>query len=74
VFLARQRTMLDRARRRAGLLLTQQAREHVRAYLNYRTATWPTSINPHLFIHTCSWTSTRPVASAWIGKQLGMST
>jgi hypothetical protein len=55
------------------ILLAQPARERVSAYLSYRTATWPASINPHLFIHARSWTSTRPVASAWIGAQLGMS-
>jgi hypothetical protein len=55
------------------ILLAAPARERVSAYLSYRTATWPRSINPHLFIHARSWTSTRPVASAWIGAQLGMS-
>ena len=55
------------------ILLAQPARERVSAYLSYRTATWPASINPHLFIHARSWTSARPVASAWIGAQLGMS-
>jgi len=55
------------------ILLAQPAREHVSANLSYRTATWPASINPHLFIHARSWTSARPVASVWIGKQLGMS-
>jgi hypothetical protein len=55
------------------ILLAAPARERVSAYLSYRAATWPASINPHLFIHARSWTSTRPAASAWIGKQLGMS-
>ena len=55
------------------ILLAPPARERLSAYLSYRTATWPASINPHLFIHARSWTSTRPAASAWIAKQLGMS-
>jgi len=55
------------------ILLAQPARERLSAYLSYRSATWPASINPHLFIHARSWTSTRPTASAWIGSQLGMS-
>ena len=55
------------------ILLAPPARERISAYLSYRTATWPASINPHLFIHARSWTSTRPAASAWIGAQLGMS-
>jgi hypothetical protein len=55
------------------ILLAAPARERVSAYLSYRTATWPASINPHLFVHARSWTSTRPVTTAWIGLQLGMS-
>jgi hypothetical protein len=55
------------------ILLAPPARERLSAYLSYRTATWPASINPHLFIHARSWTSTRPAVSAWIARQLGMS-
>ncbi|HEV2374070.1 MAG TPA: hypothetical protein VGS19_18175 [Streptosporangiaceae bacterium] len=55
------------------ILLAAPARERLGAYLSYRTATWPASINPHLFIHARNWASTRPVTSAWIGNQLGMS-
>ena len=43
------------------------------AYLTYRAATWPASVNAYLFIHARSWKTTRPVTSAWIGQQLAIS-
>jgi len=55
------------------ILLAGPARERGSAYHSYRTATWPGSINPHLFIHARSWTGTRPVTGAWVALQLGMS-
>jgi hypothetical protein len=45
----------------------------VQAYLTYRAATWPTSVNACLFIHARSWKGTRPITSAWIGQQLAIS-
>jgi hypothetical protein len=53
--------------------LAEPVRQRVAAYLDYRQRTWPDSINPHLFIHVRSWTTTRPVTPWWIRKQLGMS-
>jgi hypothetical protein len=55
------------------ILLAGPVRERVDAYLSYRAATWPTTVNAHLFIHARSWTGTRPVTSEWIGRQLGIS-
>jgi hypothetical protein len=55
------------------ILLARPVRERVDAYLSYRAATWPTTINAHLFVHARSWTSTRSVTSAWIRQQLGIS-
>ena len=55
------------------VLLAQPAREHVAAYLSYRAATWPASVNVHLFIHARNWKTIRPVTSAWIGQQLAIS-
>lgn len=55
------------------ILLAEPVRQRLNTYLDYRSATWPTSINPHLFIHRRSWTHTRPATPWWIRKQLGMS-
>ena len=55
------------------ILLADPVRERVDAYLCYRAATWPDTVNAYLFIHARIWTSTRPVTSAWIGQQLGIS-
>jgi hypothetical protein len=38
----------------------------LRAYLDYRAAKWPDSINPHLFINQRSAGRTNPVGSRWI--------
>jgi hypothetical protein len=43
------------------ILLAEPVRDRVDAYLAYRTATWPASINAYLFIHARSWKTTRPV-------------
>jgi hypothetical protein len=55
------------------ILLAGPVRDRVDAYLSYRTATWPTSVNAHLFIHARSWKTTRPATSYWIGQQLAIS-
>jgi hypothetical protein len=55
------------------VLLAGPVRDRVDAYLSYRAATWPASVNAHLFIHVRSWKFTRPVTSAWIGQQLAIS-
>lgn len=56
-----------------AILLAGPVRERVDAYLTYRAATWPATVNAHLFIHARSWKTTRPVTSDWIGHQLAMS-
>ena len=55
------------------ILLAGPVRDRVDAYLTYRAATWPASVNAYLFIHARSWKTTRPVTSAWIGQQLAIS-
>jgi hypothetical protein len=55
------------------ILLADPVRQRLTAYLNYRQATWPNSINPHLFIHRRSGLHIRPVTPWWIRKQLKMS-
>ena len=55
------------------VLLAGPVRERVSAYLSYRAATWPASVNAYLFIHARSWKTTRPVTSYWIGQQLAIS-
>ncbi len=55
------------------ILLARPVRDRVDAYLSYRAAIWPTTVNAHLFIHARSWTGTRPVTSAWISGQLAIS-
>ncbi|GAA3346551.1 hypothetical protein GCM10020358_57970 [Amorphoplanes nipponensis] len=41
------------------------------AYLDYRTATWPNTANPHLFIHRRTALELKPVGGRWLGLQLG---
>lgn len=53
--------------------LAPPVRKRLTAYLDYRQRTWPRSINPHLFIHTRSATTTHPVTLWWIRRQLGIS-
>src|SRR5262249_1618535 len=55
-----------------GILLAQPVRDPASAYLSYRTATWPASVNAHLFTPARNWKATRPVPSAWIGHQLAV--
>jgi len=52
--------------------LALPVRQRLARYLDYRQHTWPTAINPHLFIHARSWDTTRPVTSWWIRHQLGL--
>jgi hypothetical protein len=55
------------------ILLAPPVRQRLDTYLQYRQATWPTSTNPHTFIHQRSWTHHGPVWPARIAIQLGMS-
>ena len=53
--------------------LAPPVRRRLAAYLDYRQRSWPTAINPHLFIHTRSWDTTRAVTPWWVRHQLGIS-
>lgn len=55
------------------IVLAEPVKQRLGAYLDYRATTWPTTINPHLFIHRRSWMHDRPVTPWWIRQQLGMS-
>ncbi|MEU8007479.1 hypothetical protein AB0B66_40505 [Catellatospora sp. NPDC049111] len=55
------------------IVLAEPVTQRLAAYLDYRTNTWPTTINPHLFIHRRSWMHDRPVTPWWLHHQLGMS-
>lgn len=55
------------------LPLAQPVKISIAAYLDYRHARWPNSINPHLFIHYLSAGGTDPVTSSWVNDHLGMS-
>ena len=55
------------------ILLADPVRDRLRAYLDHRSAAWPTTINPHLFVNVRSWAHTRPVNKSWAYGQLGMS-
>lgn len=55
------------------IVLAEPVRQRLNRYLDYRARTWPTTINPHLFIHRRSWMHGRPVTPWWIRHQLGMS-
>jgi hypothetical protein len=53
--------------------LAPPVRRRLATYLDHRQRSWPTAINPHLFIHARSWDTTRPVSPWWIRHQLGIS-
>ncbi|WP_309299587.1 hypothetical protein, partial [Phytohabitans aurantiacus] len=55
------------------ILLAPPVRQRLDAYLRHRQATWPTSTNPHMFIHLRNWSHHGQVWPAWIAIQLGMS-
>jgi hypothetical protein len=55
------------------ILLADPVRDRLGAYLDHRSATWPTTINPHLLVNVRSWAHTRPVNKSWTSEQLGMS-
>ncbi|MFY4722206.1 hypothetical protein [Streptomyces sp. LaBMicrA B280] len=41
------------------------------AYLDHRRRHWPTTANPHLFVHFRSATTSAPVGHRWINLHLG---
>ncbi|MFI8280755.1 hypothetical protein ACIGBH_38880 [Streptomyces sp. NPDC085929] len=51
--------------------LAPPVRERITTYLDYRTATWPNTANPHLFIYRRSAMETRNVGIRWIKLLLG---
>lgn len=53
--------------------IAQPAKARLDAYLDERDRRWPNSINPHLFIHCWSATTTGPVQRPWVTGRLGMS-
>jgi hypothetical protein len=53
--------------------LAQPVRQRLRAYLDFREQLWPTTANPHLFIHYRNATHTGPVTNFWIRKRLAMN-
>jgi hypothetical protein len=55
------------------ILLATPVRDRLRTYLDHRGASWPTTINPHLFVNVGSWAHTRPVNKSWAYGQLAMS-
>jgi hypothetical protein len=55
------------------ILLADPVRDRLRSYLDHRGASWPTTINPHLFVNVRSCAHTQPVNKNWAHDQLGMS-
>jgi hypothetical protein len=55
------------------VLLADPVAVRVTAWLDHRTARWPNTANPHLFITSRSALGTTPVGGNWIWKTLGMS-
>lgn len=53
--------------------LAEPVRQRLSAWLDHRGQTWPNTRNPHLFIHYRNATTTTPVQTQWIARQLGMS-
>ncbi len=54
------------------IVLADPVRSRVRAWLDYRDARWPTSTNPHLFIHFRSANRIEPVGRRWIKLTLAI--
>lgn len=52
------------------VLLAEPVRQRPAAYLDYRHRTWPTSINPYLFLHVRNAGTDRHVTIWWIRHQL----
>jgi hypothetical protein len=51
--------------------LAEPVRVRLAAYLNHRTATWPNTSNPHVFINMRSALQLNPVGVRWLGLKLG---
>jgi integrase len=53
--------------------LADPVRSRLTSYLDERYRRWPTSINPHLFIHSWNAGSTEPTKRYWVNSRLGMA-
>jgi hypothetical protein len=52
------------------ILLADPVRQRVATWLDYRSCTWPDSVNPYLFLHVRNAGTLRPVSPWWIRHQL----
>ncbi|MGH3451649.1 MAG: hypothetical protein ACRDQW_13180 [Haloechinothrix sp.] len=52
--------------------LAEPVRRRLRAWLDYRNARWPTSTNPHLFIHFRTAGRDEPVGTRWVFLTLAL--
>ena len=53
--------------------IAEPARRRIRTWLDHRNQRWPTSPNPHLFIHFRSAANTEPVGTRWVFLTLGIT-
>lgn len=68
-------TDLDGVRLRIGdrtILLAAPVRERLTAWLDHRTARWPATLNPHLFINVYTAVRTGQVSNIYVNKRAGM--
>jgi hypothetical protein len=54
------------------VLLAEPVRQRLTAYLDFRQRTWPTSVNPYLFVHVRNADTDRHVTPWWIRRQLSI--
>ncbi|MEU7148695.1 hypothetical protein AB0B15_11745 [Streptomyces sp. NPDC045456] len=54
------------------ILLAQEARERLQAYVDDRARRWPATTNPHLFITQFTARRTTPVTHQWMNSKLGL--
>lgn len=52
--------------------LAEPVRRRVRAWLDHRNTRWPSSLNPHLFIHFRTAANTQPVGIRWVFLTIGI--
>jgi integrase len=61
---------IGRGPREHVVLLAPPVRQRLNTYLQHRTARWPDSPNPHLFIHVRTAARTDAVGRRWVGLTL----
>jgi hypothetical protein len=69
-------TDVDGARLRIGgraVLLADPVRRRLSAWLDHRAARWPATLNPHLFINTCTAVRATPVSHHYVLHTVGMA-